>query len=272
MKKLLLATNLELNSQQALERSLLVARMHNAELNIVHVETSQISNSLNKLEQKVSEAIQHLESELSEEFGAGFEPASIKSISGDPVLEIVAQASACEAELVIAGLSEKSHANNLLDGTILEKLLLLMAKPLIVVKSRPTGNYRNVLAGLDLLPTSRNAITFALKVAPTADFVITHARELETEDSNLRGQLMQIARECFAAARKDVGVHYGAIEIVIEEGSVADVITNCVKKSDPDLVAFGKHNKGSQVGPYIGSGARSVLEQLDADMLIMPPI
>ena len=177
----------------------------------------------------------------------------------------------CDADLTITGLSEKSGVRGLIDGTILERLLMMSARPSIVVKSRPTRNYESVLVGLDLSPTSRHALEAALRVAPTADFTIAHAKEAGPGDGDTRDQLARTTRECLAAARKDVGVHEGAVEIVIEDGLVPDVLSRCARKSAPDLVAFGKHNKGLSHGPYIGSGARGILEKLDADILVVPP-
>lgn len=271
MKNLLLATNLGVNSQQALERALLVARLHNAALHVIHVASAHGGAAEEELARQVAAAVAFLEAQLPEEFGAGFEPASFKSVAGDPVQAIVAEADTCDADLTITGLSEKSGARGLIDGTILERLLMASAKPSIVVKSRPVRNYESVLVGLDLSSTSRHALEAALRVAPTADFTIAHAKEGGSGDGDTGDRLARTTRECLAAARKEVGIHEGAVQIVIEDGQVADVLSRCARKSPPDLVAFGKHNKGLSHGPYIGSGARGVLEALDADMLIVPP-
>jgi nucleotide-binding universal stress UspA family protein len=271
MKNLLLATNLGPNSHQALERALLIARLHKAALHVIHVASGHDGSAEEELARQVVAAVAFLEAELSEEFGAGFEPASFKSVAGDPVIAIVAEADTCDADLTITGLSEKAGARGLIDGTILERLLMTSARPSIVVKSRPTRNYESVLVGLDLSPTSCHAFEAALKVAPTADFTIVHAREGGSGAGDTGDLLARITRECLAAARKDVGVHEGAVEIVIEDGPVSDVLSRCARKSAPDLVAFGKHNKGPSHGPHIGSGARGVLEELEADMLVVPP-
>jgi nucleotide-binding universal stress UspA family protein len=271
MKNLLLATNLGVNSQQALERALLVARLHKAALHVIHVASAHDGSAEEELARQVAAAVAYLEAQLPEEFGAGFEPASFKSVAGDPVKAIVAEADTCDADLTITGLSEKLGARGLIDGTILERLLMASAKPSIVVKARPARNYESVLVGLDLSPTSRHALDAALRVAPTADFTIAHAKEAGPRDGDIADKLARTTRECLAAARKDVGIHEGAVQIMSEDGTVADVLSRCARKSPPDLVAFGKHNKGLSHGPYIGSGARGVLEELDADMLVVPP-
>jgi nucleotide-binding universal stress UspA family protein len=130
-----------------------------------------------ELTRQVAAAVAYLETHLPEEFGAGFKPASFKSVAGDPVQAIVAEADTCNAELTITGLSEKSGVRGLIDGTILERLLMMSARPSIVVKSRPTRSYESVLVGLDLSSTSRHALEAALRVAPTADLIIAHAKE-----------------------------------------------------------------------------------------------
>lgn len=215
------------------------------------------------------DAIRHLEAELEDAFGAGFEPASFKKLVGDPVAAVGAEAKSTHADLVIAGLSERPGLGSI-DGTILEGLLMSASKPLIVVKSRPAGHYEKVLVGLDLSPTSRHALQTALQVAPTADVVIAHARESGAAD-DLRGRLNAVVRDCFAAAHRTVGMHEGSVEIFIEEGAVPNVLARHRERTKPDLVTFGKHNRGPSTEPYLGSGARGILENLEADMLVTPP-
>lgn len=271
MNNILLATNLGLKSQYALERALLIARMHTSALHVVHVAAKAAEVAEDELRQQVDTAIAFLEAELSDDFGSGFKPASFKSVSGDPVPAIVAEAESCGANLMVVGLTEKPQGRGSIDGTMLERLLMRSVRPAIVVKSRPSRHYESVLVGLDLSMSSRHAFEAALKVAPTADFTIAHADEGESETGATRDRLVQTTRECLAAARRQVGVHEGAVDILIENGPVSDVLVRCAGRCAPDLVAFGKHNRGMSHGPYIGSGARGVLEQLEADMLVVPP-
>ena len=271
MKNLLLATNLSPNSLYALERALLVARLHRADLHVVHVAPGGGQGAEEELGRQVAAAVDYLESALSDDFGAGFFPASFKSVTGDPVQSIVEEAAACNADLIVTGLSERAPGAGFVDGTILEGVLMSSARPAIVVKARPTRHYENVMVGLDLSPSSRHAYAMALRIAPTADFTIAHANEGGSDLAVLRKELLQVARQCVAEVRRDVGMHEGAIDVRIEDGSVAEVLDRCARNCAPDLVAFGKHNRASSHRPYIGSGARSVLEMLDADMLVVPP-
>lgn len=152
MKNILLATNLGLRSQQALERALLIARAHNATLHVIHVASHSDIEAEDLLTQQIHQATQHLESELEDAFGAGFAPASFKKVFGDPVEAIGMEAKSTQADLIIAGSSEKPGMTGPIDGTILEQLLMLANRPLIVVKSRPTRHYERALVGLDLAP------------------------------------------------------------------------------------------------------------------------
>lgn len=77
-KNLLLAINLGLNSQQALERALLVARVHQAALHVIHVAAGHYGSAEEDLARQVGAAVAFLEAELSEEFGAGFNATSFK--------------------------------------------------------------------------------------------------------------------------------------------------------------------------------------------------
>lgn len=109
-----------------------------------------------------------------------------------------------------------------------------------------------------------------MRVTSTADFVIAHARKAADPD-DLRERINAAVKDFFSVARRALGMHEGSVEICIEEGAVADVLVRHTEKTKPDLVAFGKHNKGPSAEPYLGSGARGILENLKADMLVTPP-
>ncbi|QDZ01541.1 universal stress protein [Nitratireductor mangrovi] len=270
MKQILLVTNLSPNSQHALERALLVAKIHRAALHVLHVSVVDDVSLSRPLELQVREAINRLESELEDDFGAGFAPASTNVATGDPVEAIRAAGTSYGAEIIIAGHSEKSPSDGSLAGTVLESLLMTCGIPLIVVKSRPAHHYEKVLVGLDPSPTSIHALAVALQVAPTADFVIAHACENQA-DTVTYDRINTIVQGCLERLAKAVGLHEGAVDIRIENGSVRQVLGRHVSRFGPQLVAFGRHRRGPTASPYLGSGARSILESLDADMLVTPP-
>jgi nucleotide-binding universal stress UspA family protein len=265
MKSLLLATNLGTSSRHALERALLLARRQNAQLHVVHV-TGEANGAGADVSRHVQDAIERLEHDLEDEFGAGFAPASVQEVAGSVPDAIARAAAAVNAELLIAGLPENSGRS--LDGTILEQLLLHASRPLIVVKTKPTSAYERVLVGLDLAPTSFHVLETALRVAPTANFTIVHAAAGNATSEELREQINGVAQQCVAASSRKVGFHEGAVEIRIENGAVGELMKQCAEQFDPHLVAFAKHNRGSSASPYLGSGARAILESLDADMLV----
>ena len=268
MKTILLATNLGPMSRFALKRALLLARRRNAALHVLHV-TDRVADTLeDPLGQHVDEVVEWLERELEDDFGAGFRPASIGRIAGSPAAAIVAKSEAIGADLLVVGLTERPAGDRFLEGTILERLLLLTPTPLLVARTEPKGCYEKALVGLDLGPTSRRALETALKVAPTADFLIVHANEADVSDSGLHDKINNVAQHCFAAARRAVGFLEGAIEIRVETGSVGGAMQRNARRFNPDLVAFGKHNKGVSAGPHLGTGARAILENLDTDMLV----
>ena len=267
MKRILLATNLGPSSCHALERALLVAKSHTASLHVLHVAPLENEEAPDTLARQVEAAIERLQRNLEDEFGAGFAPESAKSLTGDPVLAIAAEAKSVEADLLIAGLSESADARASIDGTILKQLLIECDAPIVVVKSQPSRGYEKVLVGLDLSPTSHRALETALQVAPTAHFAIVHASERQGDD-DLRAKINRIVRGCVSITRTAMGLHQGAIDIYLETGDVADVIARHANQLAPDLVVFGRHNRGAANGPYLGSGARGIIEALDADMLV----
>lgn len=268
MKKIVLATNLGPMSRFALKRALLMARRRNATLHVLHVTDRVPDAPIDPLGQHVDHVVEWLEQERADEFGAGFRPASVEKIVGSPAEAIVAKSEIIGADLIVVGLTERPAGNRFLEGTILERLLLLSPTPLLVVRNEPKGQYEKVLVGLDLGPTSRRALETALRVAPDADFLVAHANEENVGSNNLYTRINDITRRCFTAARRDIGFTEGLIEIKVESGAAGEVLQRNAARFSPDLVAFGKHNKGVVADPFLGTGARAILENLDADLLV----
>ena len=264
MKRLLLATNFAPASSFALKRALLLARLHNSILSVVHVGQSWIDDA--KLARHVDTAVAELERDLEDDFGAGFRPTSIERLEGNVGESIADAAHDMKADLIVAGLSER--LGGAIEGTLLEHLLMVTRTPLLVVKCNPRHNYERVLVGLDLGPTSRSVLEAALDIAFTADFTIVHANDAGRDEARTRRAIKKVVRQCFQAARKQVGYHEGAVSVRVEAGKVGDVMQRHCELFTPELVAFGKHDKGAGYRPHIGSGARAILERVDGDMLV----
>ncbi len=264
MKRFLMATNLGATSRFALARAFLLARARNAALHILYV----ADDGDDALARHVEATIGWLEQELEDDFGAGFAATSVKRTSGPVVEAIVAEAQAVGAELLIVGVTEHPHGDRILEGTILEQLLVNAPLPLLVVRNEPRGHYENVMVGLDLGPTSPFVLECALKVAPTGHFTIVHAQETEDRDMSVRQRINEIVRRCIVLAEREVNLADSSLVIRVDTGSVGAVITRHAELARPDLVAFGKHTKGISADAHLGTGARAILEGLEGDMLV----
>lgn len=152
MKKILLATNLGPMSRFALKRALLLGRRRNAALHVLYVTDSVTDTLEDTLGQHVDQAVEWLERELEDDFGAGFWPDSIGSIAGSAAEAIVAKCEVIGADLLVVGLTEKPSGDRFLEGTILERLLLATPTPLLVTRTEPKDRYESVLVGLDPRP------------------------------------------------------------------------------------------------------------------------
>ena len=196
VKRVLLATNFSPASLFALKRALLLARLHNAVLSIVHVCATDVD--ADRLARHVKKAVAELERDLEDDFGAGFRPTSVERVKGEVGEGIASAAYDMKADLIVAGLSEK--LSGAIDGTLLEHLLIATRVPLLIIKGNPRHNYERVLVELDLAPASGRVLEAALHIAFTADFAVVHANEAEGDEADIRKAINDVVRQSVRAA------------------------------------------------------------------------
>jgi len=60
------------------------------------------------------------------------------------------------------------------------------------------------------------------------------------------------------------------VETLVREGPPAETIRSAVGERDPDVVLIGTHGGRPGAGPGLGSVARSIVENLDRPVVVLP--
>jgi nucleotide-binding universal stress UspA family protein len=100
---------------------------------------------------------------------------------GEPAPRILDVAGRLGCELIVTGVARDETLGRLLPGTTVEALVRRASVPVLVVKSRPRGAYRNVVVATDFSEGSRAALEAALALLPEARVRLFHAYHVHME-------------------------------------------------------------------------------------------
>ena len=162
--QILAATDFSTRSNRALRQAGLLAQPGNAQLHIVHVVDDDQPDELVRMEKREAERV------LNEQTGSMPELKNVQTrlvvVTGDPFDGILRAAADVNADLIVMG----SHRKQLLDiivGTTIERVIRKGHFPVLMVNNEAQRKYENVLAPVDMVDASADA----LRVATTTGLI-----------------------------------------------------------------------------------------------------
>ena len=276
-KKILLATDLSCRCDRALDRATTLANEWGAQLVVVHaLQYPSGGEDLPSWRSRADPrqiAWRRVQQDLRD---ARQLDVQIVVEPGDPAALVLATAERHHCELIITGIARDETLGRVILGTTVERLLHQSDAPLLVVKRRPRGSYRDVVVATDFSEGSRRALEVALALLPEARLGLFHAFEVP-----FRGHMndpaaardawsKDAAKECqaFLAATPGVAESRRHISTQCESGSVVSLLRELLETRDIDLVAMGTEGRGYLGSRLLGSVALSLLHGLPVDMLV----
>lgn len=291
-RKVLVATDLSLGSDEAVRRAAAVARRSGAALAVCHVvphalRASVLFPQLNlpsptSAESFASRAAGAVEAQASR--AAGLQPSSFELLieEGAPDARVVAAADAWEADLVVVGASGRSAPERLLLGSVAERVVRHAAVPVLVV--RPGGG-RGVLAATDLSDPSLPALSAGAAEANAAGcrLLALHALELgpgtfaETTAALGGGPLpppAEVIERMSALAEDSLRTAVGLAgapdaEAVVVDGPAAAAVLAAATERAVDLVVIGTTGKTGLARLLLGSVAEFVVRTAPCSVLVV---
>ncbi|MEW6353293.1 MAG: universal stress protein [Pseudomonadota bacterium] len=292
LNSLLVASDLSPRAAYALARALRLAQEQQARLHVLHV-VADVVNADNwpRLAFGAPGAV---ERELAQEAEAALRaqlaahPAARVHAEphvriGTPHFDILAQARAHSADLIVLGAHGGHYLKEWLLGTTAERVIRSGDRPVLVVKKTPRAPYRRVVAAVDFSDTSRAALQRAAQLAPHAAFTVLHAYHLWYEARLRAGGMSsdaiqelyreheQDVRGKLEAFVRDAGLDAAKATLVAQRGYPPTVIMHEVSARRADLVAVGTQGMSAVRRMLLGSVAEHVLREARADVLTVPP-
>ncbi len=289
IQSILAGTDLSAHARHALQRAVLIAAECGARLAVTHVVSRSALDELRhylgnapepveeRLIDEAREEVRRVAAEAGERAGVS---AGVHVVAGQVLEEILAQADAADAGLLVLGARGADYLRELLVGSTTERVLRKSTRPLLAVKQIPRGGYRRVLVPVDFSPRSLPTVQLARAVAPQAELVLMHAFEVPFEgklrfagvdDDAINGYRVAAKSEAtdrMNALIADAGMTGGTARRVIVHGDPSLRILEQEQEQDCDLIVMGKHGQSPLEELLIGSVTKHVLAQSAADVLV----
>jgi nucleotide-binding universal stress UspA family protein len=204
-------------------------------------------------------------------------------VRGSAYVEVIRQARAREAELIVIGRHGRRPVRDLVLGSTAERVIRMAGIPVLVVNDEPVGPYERPLVALELTDTAREmiALTRRLVESPSRCWLV-HAYHVPFEPRMTRSlsaaRLAEYRREFRDEAAKsfdelveklgDTGMQ---LTKVLRSGGAEAVIAREAARLRADLVCVGTHARSGVSHVLLGSVAAWVLRNVRCDVVVSRP-
>lgn len=285
---ILAATDFSAPARHATDRAARLAHETGAALTLMHVlpggavqELRQWLGTGHEMEQQLNESARQQLRQLADDLKATRHVTAhtVHSI-GSVLDDILSEASALDASLLVLGARGAGFMRRLVLGSTSERLLRRTARPVLVVRQTPHEPYRRALVALDFSPWSARAITLARRVAPHARLLLFSAYQVPFEEKlrfagvdaaaieRYRQQARADATQRLHALAAASGLKPSDWESCIVEGDASQRILEYEQEKDCDLVVLGKHGQSAAEDLLLGSVSKHVLAEGSTDVLV----
>lgn len=272
---LLFSTDMSYRCDRALDRATALAAGWKARLLAMHVlpRRAQVSDLPSW---RGPADLQAVRESLSAEFqgvkGVDFE---VLVERGEPAARILEAAEHRGSGLVVTGVAREATLARDLLGTTTDRLARKLKVPLLVVKSRPRGPYRNVVVATDYSEDSRAAFRTALAFFPEARITLLHASSIafaglaDDKEALREGLVRQALGDLRSFLDATPEASRRSVATASEVGEVGEVLEDFVRARKADLVVVGSKGGKGLSGVLLGSVAQYLLRRLPVDTMVV---
>lgn len=283
MKRIMFATDFSERSDRALRRAVILARAHDAVLEIVHVVDDDrprriVDHESNDARQLLSELVRSLKD-------LDGVSCSTQIVQDDPFAGIVKAAAKATPDLLVIGPHRRQILRDAFVGTTAERTIRAASCPVLMVNGPPVGPWRHMLQTTDLSETAEMALKRFIRLglgvgarssvltvfdAPALRLVMSNSMGKEGQEDYLN-DLRTDARQTLAAFIARLGIEQAEKVVRPEETTVANEILMAAEELKADLIVVATSGKGAVARMVLGSVAGQVLKDARCDVLAIPP-
>jgi nucleotide-binding universal stress UspA family protein len=192
---------------------------------------------------------------------------------------IVEQAERLGVSMIVMGAGRHDALDRWLGTETAVRTMQVAHVPVLAVPHSATGEYRNVVAAVDLSEFSRDALAAALRLCSDgATLHLAHAAPSQPHDLLGAGspswgedESVQARARILAWAAEVPGGAGRRFEVHLLEGTVHQEILRLAEKLGAELIAAGSHGHGFWGRLLLGSVSTRLIRGAQCSVLIAPP-
>jgi universal stress protein E len=275
LEKILVATDFERASKDALQMAFVLAKEFHSEIILIHVvpEVRGYSMSRGKIRKKVVEKLKQMEID-SRKKGV----SSVETIVrfGIPFERIIEHSEELDVNLIIIGSGEKEKQYPL--GTTAERIIIYANKPVLVVKRGSSQLLRRILCPIDFSESSDRALKNAILLSKTFQShlaVLTVFEPLLSSyfgmgqtpgESKERGLVKRQQQQFDRFLRRFDFENLRWVK-TIRRGKAHQEILRAVHETKPDLLVMGSTGKTGLTRMIMGSTTEKVVREMPCSVI-----
>lgn len=282
---ILLATDLSARSDRALDRAVQLARQWNARLvtltvldpgtlSAERVRATPLPSWATAPVDPVQLAFEHLCRDASAP-----DVKIVLRVAEGKVSETLLKVAEEEgAGLIVTGVARNESLGRSILGSSVDWLARHADIPVLVVRDRTHGSYRNIVVTSDFSPSSALALNAVLQLFPGTQTTLFHAFDVPfpgmmdtSQDAAVRQGLenARIEGEKFLDQAKLESAQRSLVRMVNEQGEPVRLTYEFTRDHQADLIALGTHGRSAIFDILIGSIAKRILETAITDVLLV---
>ncbi len=284
MRSILLATDLAGETDRAFERAVNLALVLKTTLHILHVcPPSPLDSKTNGGNSPNQNVKKRLNSYLaSNKDLTSVEHTITVKENREPFAEIIKLAEEVNAELIVMGLHGKSKFRDKFFGTTIEKVIRKGTLPVLMVKDKPLGEYKNILVGTDFSAGSSQALQLALGLAPKGTLNIVHFYNIP--DTYIGDKISQYAGDVIQTtenAKLEKFVNDNCADLIkrtsvqpdfhyrLAQGEAYTGLLREAAEVNAELIAIGTSSQPNLMPYKLGGTAHDILTNPPCDVLVV---
>ena len=248
MKKIIIPVDFSKHSEYALETAADLAKLHNAELIVMHMlelsESIYTTSSSQKSEETafmLMVANKKFESFLDQPYLEGIDVTPV--IKHHKVLKEVSKAAKeLDADLIVIGSRGHSEHDGIFTGSNTEKVVRYSETPVLVVKSKPdTVDFNNIVLATDFIeesiPAVKNALETLQKLSKKVTLLHINLPNLGFLSTDEIDEKIETFLELSSLNESEINIAR------IADHSVEDGVLSYAKKQEANAVAMITHGR-----------------------------
>jgi nucleotide-binding universal stress UspA family protein len=242
IRNLLFATDLSYASAPAMPYVLEIAGVYGAKINIVHVQTGELSNEQERETDRLKELVKGVPHEFMVVSGG---PTALRE-RGEAATAILSLATTKNIDLIVVGTHGRTGLGRVLVGSVAETIFREAPCPVLTVGPRLMGDpkwsmkIREVLFATDLTPCSEAALPYAVSLAQQnrARLIILNVFPKSGDAAEIERQASAARQSLEALVPQEAGL-WRQPYCIAEPGDPADKILDVAGGYKPELIVLG---------------------------------